>query len=100
MPRHIVAPSVLPEAFEAVWRQSRVAQGGGDGSVAKVMLDGSAVLAVIGQWTVPVMHITDPNPPQPSVMSPITASFHLIWAALVLFLCVSGSREELLMFFL
>jgi len=40
---------ILPEVFEAVRRQGRVADRGHDRSVAEIGLDGASVVAVVGE---------------------------------------------------
>ena len=40
---------ILPEVFEAVRRQGRVAHRGHDRSVAEIGLDGASVMAVVGE---------------------------------------------------
>jgi hypothetical protein len=42
-------PSILPKRFEPVRRQRRVAHRRGNGAMAKIMLNGSGIVAVVGE---------------------------------------------------
>src|SRR5262249_23708278 len=45
----VMARSVVPETFEAIRRQLRIAHGAVDRPMAEIMLDRSRILTVIGQ---------------------------------------------------